>query len=230
MDGTGRVTDDEALAYAENLISLGSEIRQVRKARLLTLKDLAEATGISVSHLSAIERSATNPSLEVINKIADALNIDPHWFFARRPGAGPMERAYVVRKRNRRGLNDMYGEGKDQAGLVDELASSSMAGKILMGISEYQPRSERADGALYQYKGELHGYIVKGTLELQLGAELIELQEDDSFSFPTEIVHKVRNRTGEPAKLIWVIGEMVLPPNILVKAQREREEPEQGAA
>ena len=42
-------------------VILGQELRELRKARRMTLMDLAEASGVSVSHLSAIERgSASN--------------------------------------------------------------------------------------------------------------------------------------------------------------------------
>lgn len=224
MDGNDPTLDEDALVAAENLISLGSEMRQVRKARLLTLKDLAAATGISVSHLSAIERSATSPSIEVVHKIATALDIDPDWFFARRPGSGPMERAYVVRKRNRRDLNRLYREDKTQIGLSDELLSSSIAGQILMGIAEYEPHSERPGHTIYQHAGEQHGFILEGKLELQLENEFITLQEGDSFSFPTEIIHNARNRTDKPARLIWAIAPIVIPKDVVVGAQTVRKD------
>ena len=227
MDGTDATLAHDALVSAENLISLGSEMRQVRKARLLTLKDVAAATGISVSHLSAIERSATSPSLEVVHKIATALDIDPDWFFARRPGSGPMERAYVVRKRNRRDLNRLYREDKAQIGLSDELLSSSIAGQILMGVAEYEPHSERPGHTIYQHAGEQHGYILEGELELQLQNEFITLQEGDSFSFPTEIIHNARNRTDKPARLIWAIAPIVIPMDVVVGAQTD-ENDQQG--
>ena len=114
MDGTPKdtklIAQATAQALAEDVVSLGSEMRQVRKARQLTLKSVSSETGISVSHLSAIERGATNPSLDVVYIVAKALDIEAEWFFARRPGAGPMERAYVVRKPNRRNLNTLYRE------------------------------------------------------------------------------------------------------------------------
>ncbi len=224
MDGNGAALEGQADGYAENLISLGSEIRQVRKARQLVLKDVARETGISVSHLSAIERATTNPSLDVVHKVARALDIDPDWFFARRPGVGPMERAYVVRRRNRRDLNTLYREDKEQIGLSDELLSSSIGGSLLLGVAEYEPHSERPGHTIYQHVGEQHGYVVSGELELQIGDEFITLHEGDSFSFPTEIIHNARNRTDRPARLVWAISPIVIPKDVVVPAQAELED------
>lgn len=208
----------------ESVVSLGSEIRQVRRARQLTLRAVAEQSGVSVSHLSAIERGAANPSLDVVRKLATALDIDPSWFFPTRDGQGPMERAYVVRKRNRRDLNKLYREDKDQIGLSDELLSSSIAGALILGVAEYEPHSARPGHAIYQHLGEQHGFVLRGELELQIGDEMITLHAGDSFSFPTQIVHNARNTTDKPALLIWAISPIVIPKDVVVGENKTTKE------
>jgi len=56
---------------------LGRQIRLARTQRGWTLKDLSEASAISVSQLSSIERGAHLPSVESLLLIADALEIKP---------------------------------------------------------------------------------------------------------------------------------------------------------
>ncbi len=56
---------------------LGRQIRLARTERGWTLKDLSEASKISVSQLSSIERGAHLPSLESLLHIAQALRIRP---------------------------------------------------------------------------------------------------------------------------------------------------------
>ncbi len=56
---------------------LGRQIRLARTERAWTLKDLSEASGISVSQLSSIERGAHMPSLESLLGIAQALDATP---------------------------------------------------------------------------------------------------------------------------------------------------------
>lgn len=195
---------------------IGSEIQQVRKARQMTLKKLSEATGISISHLSAIERGAANPSLATVRRVADALDISADWFFARRPGKGPMERAFVVRRRNRRELNTLYGEESEALGLSDELLSSSIGGSLFLGIATYEPHSSRPAHPMYRHEGEQHGLIFKGELELQIADEKITLYEGDSYSFPTDIIHNARNNTNQPCQLIWAISPIVIPKEVVV--------------
>lgn len=61
-------------------IQLGLNIAYYRKLAGYTQEELAEASGISRSHISAIEASniVHNVSLEVIFNIAEALNVEPY--------------------------------------------------------------------------------------------------------------------------------------------------------
>ena len=58
-------------------VELGRQIRLARTERGWTLKDLSEASGVSVSQLSSIERGAHLPSLESMVSIAMAMDQKP---------------------------------------------------------------------------------------------------------------------------------------------------------
>lgn len=61
---------------------LGRQIRRARIDRAWTLRDLSEASGVSVSQLSSIERGAHLPSLESLLAIASALRQSPSGWLA----------------------------------------------------------------------------------------------------------------------------------------------------
>jgi CheY-like chemotaxis protein len=64
-------------------IELGRQLRLARTERDWTLKELSEASGISISQLSSIERGAHLPSLESLVDIARALEKQPSaWLIA----------------------------------------------------------------------------------------------------------------------------------------------------
>ena len=60
---------------------LGAEIREVRKARGLTLQDMSDAVSCSVAYLSRIERGSARVSSELLTEISTALAVDTEWFF-----------------------------------------------------------------------------------------------------------------------------------------------------
>ncbi len=63
-------------------VELGRQIRVARIETNWTLKDLSEATGVSVSQLSSVERGAHLPSIESLVHIATALGHTPSEWLA----------------------------------------------------------------------------------------------------------------------------------------------------
>lgn len=193
--------------------AIGAEIRALRKARGMTLTDLAEASGVSVSHVSAIERGTVNPSLAKIEDLARALSVPTAWFFNARVGTGPLEREYVVRAENRRNLNMVYGEPPEVSGYVDWLLSSSIGGGFYMGLSEFLPVRDgaRDDDVLCIREGEQHFLVLEGELTLLLEDEEIVLRAGDSGSIPGSLPHHAFNRSDAVTRVIWVNAPVILP-------------------
>lgn len=55
---------------------LGKRIRELRKARKLTIERLAERTGVNDKYLGSVERGEQNPSFKVLTKVARALAVE----------------------------------------------------------------------------------------------------------------------------------------------------------
>lgn len=58
--------------------NFGANVRRIRRAKDITQEDLADAADIHRTYLSALERDGNkNPTLKVISRIADALEVSP---------------------------------------------------------------------------------------------------------------------------------------------------------
>ena len=54
-----------------------NKMKEIREAQGMQLKELAEKTGITAGYLCHLEKGTrTNPSLQIMNKIANALKRD----------------------------------------------------------------------------------------------------------------------------------------------------------
>lgn len=67
------------------LESMAERIRETRLARGLTLKELARVSGISIAHLSQIERGDAVPSVSALLNIASAIGVSSDFFFRPAP-------------------------------------------------------------------------------------------------------------------------------------------------
>lgn len=56
-------------------MKLGQRLRQIRKGKKLTLKELSQLAEISVPYLSDMERGVVNPSIDTLQKVAKAYNM-----------------------------------------------------------------------------------------------------------------------------------------------------------
>lgn len=72
---TPPVLSDHEEAVADLTVRLGERLRARRVALGRTLAELSEATGVSVSHLSTVEKGRSAPSLPVLARITDGLGI-----------------------------------------------------------------------------------------------------------------------------------------------------------
>lgn len=59
---------------------IGNRIKSRRKSVGMKQGELAEAIGISITHMSSIENGKQHPSLYVIIKISECLNTTPDYF------------------------------------------------------------------------------------------------------------------------------------------------------
>ena len=187
---------------------LGAEIREVRKARGLTLNDLSDQLSCSTAYLSRIELGSARISDALLQEIGKALHVDPEWFAPVQSGEGPLERHHIVRAENRRKLSDMYTRSEAEMGFRDELLSSTLSGDCYLILSRFAASKGAPPGPLegYVFEGEQHAIVITGEVELRLDHEVIVLREGDSFSYPSMIAHRFRNRTDKEATMVWAMS------------------------
>src|SRR5437762_13350153 len=59
----------------EPIISIGTRVRALREAMDLSLRDLADRSGVSAPMLSQVERGETSPTIAIASRIAAGLEL-----------------------------------------------------------------------------------------------------------------------------------------------------------
>ena len=176
--------------------AIGARLRELRKAKGLTLHTVAAAAGISVSYLSQIERNVSRLPIGALKAISDALGVHMNWFFQRGAQGPAEERDIVVRSANRQNLSFTG------LGITEELLSPNLAGPLEMLISTIHPG---ADSEYYSHDGAEAGMVMSGTLELWVDGQHFVLRKGDSFAFASTERHRCANHGARPVKVLWVI-------------------------
>ena len=190
-----RLRPDEDVA-GENTGTVGADIRALRKSRSLTLTELADRLGRSVGFISQIERGISEPSINDLRNIAEVFDVPLSFLFGENR-SDPAEAKYIVRASGRRHL------GNAEGGLVEQLLSPDLSGSFEIVRSEFAPDSSLKKPT--QRDTEEAGYIVSGTLDLEIDGRWHALEAGDSFRFAGE-PYRWRNKSNQPAIVIWVIA------------------------
>ncbi len=194
----GRNCDIDPGATADHMsTAVGEEIRDLRHAHGIKLSELGEARGLSVGHLSQIERGISSPSVKALHSISRALGVNISWFFRETDAEHSAERRYIVRADKRRSLNF-------ETGVVDELLSPNLGRQLELIRVTFAPGASTGEG-YFSHRGEEAGFIVSGTLELWLDDEHFILNEGDSFAFSSETPHRCLNSGSEETVIIWTV-------------------------
>jgi len=172
-------------------LSLGAKIRQHRKARSLTLTELAEQCDISPSFLSQIERDQANPSVATLHTIAEVFGLTLATFFEkpdRNNGYYPSAEisAKVVRADQRKIL--IY----PGSGIRNELLSPDLKRDIQMMRVVIPPGADTGDVPLV-HEGEECGFVLQGQVEVWVGDEHFLLGPGDAIYQDSTVPHRSRN-------------------------------------
>lgn len=184
-------------------VRIGQQIRDLRKAKNITLQLMAEKIGRSVGYISQVERGVSALPIPMLQAISTVLGVQITWFFHSEAEQPLVELGHIVRVDLRRRL-DFTGTG-----IREELLSPSLSGDLLMILTTFSPLAE-SDQQPRKRQGEEAGYVQSGRLELSVDEQTFVLNKGDSFSIGRDESHKVRNPSNkENTVVVWVIT----PPN-----------------
>ncbi len=173
---------------------VAENLRQRRKARSLSLDDLARSSGVSRAALSQIETCKSNPTVGVLWKIAVGLGVP----FAELVGA-PQSGAAVLRRGDAQILRSA--DGKFESRPLAPAGASPI-------VELYELRlSARSTHASEPHAHGTHEVLVvlTGQLKMHVDAETFELGSGDSIAFAADRPHAYENPSNSEARYHNVI-------------------------
>ena len=178
----------------EDLSQIGQTIKNYRKEKGMTMKELAEKANVTVSMLSQIESSQANPSLNTLRLIAAALEVPLFRLFMTDEGLSATPE--IVAAENR---SYYYNNG-----IRYELITPDLAGDLSGYLMYVSPGNQTAESPL-GHKGEEIGFQLSGTLELVTDTATYLLHPGDSVRIPEMLPHCWHNSGTEDAVYLFAV-------------------------
>ncbi|WP_027415124.1 helix-turn-helix domain-containing protein [Aneurinibacillus terranovensis] len=174
-------------------LNVGKRLKELRKEKKMTLKQVAEKTNLSISFISQVERSQSSVTLTSLNKIAMALGVSINDFFP----ANYTPKASILRKEEQKEFkfensNFIF---TSLSGNIENPVFEPLLATLLPGEKKATP---------YSHEGQEFGYVLQGTLTILLENEKYDLHAGDSIHINSSVPHNWINMTQKPVQVLWV--------------------------
>ena len=178
--------------------AVGARVRALREAMGLSLRDLAERSGVSAPMLSQVERGETSPTLAVAERIAGGLDLSLSQLLRLD------ERAHVVvtraaerRTRTRRGHR------------TEELTPPLPGQRADVSLHALEPGAATGtagDPPLHEPGARETAVVLAGSVVLLIDDERHDLKAGDSVTFDADLPHHFENHGRTAAKFFAVVA------------------------
>ncbi len=175
---------------------IGKKLKELRKKRGLTLRELSEVSGLSIGFLSQLERNKCTIAVDSLAIIANCLETKISYFIEE----GTDGDSLLLKSYEREVL---YIENERQ---ISYRITNQMEKKtILPRVFELMPGAEDVDSSLeHSHAGEEFLYVLEGIMTLIMEDISYNLYPGDTAHFDSSKPHNWVNNTNKVVKILTV--------------------------
>ena len=196
-----------AAQIEETLEGIGDRLREERVKAGLSQRELARRLGLSASMISQLESGLSKPSVGTLYAIVTELNLS-------------LDRVIRGEDFSDQGPAVVVGDGalsplvhpEDRQVIElasgvrwEELSASSEEDVDFLHATYEVGGASTPDESLMRHHGREYGYVMTGTLGIQIGFQEFVLKPGDSIAFDSTRPHRLYNRGDEPVHAIWFV-------------------------
>ena len=178
--------------------AVGARVKSLREAMDLSLRDLAERSGVSAPMLSQVERGDTSPTLSVAQKIAAGLDLTLSQLLR----LDEDRHVVIVRERDRR-------TRRRRGHVVEELTPPLPGQRADVSVHTLAPGAATGapdDPPVHEPGSRETTIVLEGAVELFIDGQRHELTDGDSVTFDADLPHHFENNQSSEARLIAVVA------------------------
>lgn len=190
---------------AGHLDDIGERLREERAKAGLSQRELARRIGSSASLISQLESGHSKPSVGTLYAIVTELDISLDRlmrgddYVEGANGQAPAAPKPVVQPDERK-VVDL------DSGVRWERLTNAPEGAVDFIEAIYEVGgASTPDESLMRHHGREYGYVVSGTLAVQIGFAEYELGPGDAITFDSTRPHRLYNMGDVPVRAIWFV-------------------------
>jgi transcriptional regulator with XRE-family HTH domain len=177
------------------LPKIGRHLRELRRRRQLSSRELATRAGISHSTISLLERDQMSPSVDTLGAVVDALGTTLVEFFSGLRSAYSYSPVYRP--------DEFVEIGNPDEISYRVIGFNQPSRKMQVLIESYKQGADTGD--IFSHDAQESGLVLEGRIELTVGVQTYELEVGDGYYFDSNLPHRFRNIGTGVARIISAI-------------------------
>ncbi|MCB9115492.1 MAG: helix-turn-helix transcriptional regulator [Caldilinea sp.] len=190
---SSQATPDDAGSAAQEG-HVGQRLRQLRTERGMSIRALAEASGLSVNTLSLIENGKISPSVSTLHRAAAALGVIITAFFE---VPAPRQNVVCLRSVHRN-------EVPFDHGTLEDLAVGFAGRRLRPSLVTLEPHNGSGAEPIV-HTGFEFVYCLEGCITYRVDGQVYRLAPGDSLIFESHLPHCWQNEEDTPARMLLVL-------------------------
>jgi transcriptional regulator with XRE-family HTH domain len=175
-------------------INVGKRLRELRAERGISIRALAEQSGLNVNTLSLIENSKSSPSVSTLQQVASALKVPITAFFE----VQTAPQTVVYQKQGDRQVAHFA------HGTLTDLAAGFTRPGMEPFVVTLEPEADSGDTPIV-HTGLEFVYCLEGRIDYQVEEQIYILEPGDSLLFEAHLPHRWRNAGGMPSRSLLLL-------------------------
>jgi transcriptional regulator with XRE-family HTH domain len=177
-------------------MNIGTLIRKCRKERKFTLKAVAEKAGISEGFLSQVENAVNSPSVDTLIRICNAVGVNAGDLISQ---VSKQEKSILIKKSEWDDIDLSHTGFVTRRFFPPESRSVIDSSILVIEPGKSIPVRKNIKN------GQEVLCVLKGSVELNLGDEILSLVEGDSVHYLSNPDNqKITNISGATSFVLWV--------------------------
>ena len=164
----------------------------------LSLRDLAERSGVSAPMLSQVERGATSPTLAIAARIAAGLDLSLSQLLRLDEDGHVVVVRCGQRRKRRRGGHQVEELTPPLPGQRADVSLHRLGPGVVTGGADDPP--------IHEPGSRETAVVLEGSATLAVDGQRHELRAGDSVTFDADLPHHFENNGEQPAELLAVVA------------------------
>lgn len=182
---------------------VGEKIRNIRKSKNMTIVELSELIDVTSGYISQIERDLISPSLAVLKRLSNALEVPLSVLFLEK---SPDEIITIPHnERTKVKLNDFNVELEFITPILNDDDKKIGFEAFLFKLN---PKTWSSNHSISHGSKE-YIYVVRGELECHVGEKIYIISKGDSIIVPENNNHIFYNKNDDVSEVLCIISPSI---------------------